>query len=366
MNKRKKIIFYTMAMIHRGTERTIANLANHFIKEYDITIVTNINGPVEYPLDKKIKVIPIDKTDKRNECFFQKIITKTSKRRTKKLKEIIKQEQPNLIIVTLPEPSIRLLSLKKEFQAIPIIVSIRNHPNKEFRSFIGRSIRNHYYKKADVITVLDEHYQKYFPNYFPIKVIPNYLSDDFIKTEKPIKKEKRIITVASLEKQKNIPLLIKAFSLLNHKYEDYHLLIIGDGKEKKHIQKLIQRKGLEDKVILKNKSDDLRKDYLSSTLFVLPSNYEGMPNALLEAMSCHLPVITTDSTEAIHSIIEDNANGIIVSKKNIRQLHSKMEYLLDYNEIRDSLSIKAFKGIKKYHKSIIIQEWDNIIKRLIH
>ena len=362
MNKRKKIIFYTMAMIHRGTERTIANLANHFIKEYDITIVTNINGPVEYPLDKKIKVIPIDKTDKRNECFFQKIITKTSKRRTKKLKEIIKQEQPNLIIVTLPEPSIRLLSLKKEFQAIPIIVSIRNHPNKEFRSIIGKSIRNHYYKKADVITVLDEHYQKYFPNYFPIKVIPNYLSNDFIKNDKTIKKEKRIITVASLEKQKNIPLLIKAFSLLNHKYEDYHLLIIGDGKEKKHIQKLIHRKGLEDRVILKNKSDDLREDYLSSSLFVLPSNFEGMPNALLEAMACHLPVITTNSTEALSSFIKNNKNGIIIKKKNIKELVNAIELVLDNIKIQNKLSHEAFKMKDIYKKEKILNKWNEIIK----
>ena len=78
-----------MAMIKRGTERTIANLSNHFIKDYDITIITNINGPIEYELDKRIKVIPIDKIDKRNEPLPKKIISKTSNKRSNKLKEII-------------------------------------------------------------------------------------------------------------------------------------------------------------------------------------------------------------------------------------------------------------------------------------
>jgi len=136
--KNKKILFYTMAMINGGTERTIANLSNHFIKNYDITIVTNINGPIDYKLNKKIKVIPIDNKDRRNEPIIKKAITKTSSKRTKKLKAIIEEEKPNLIIVTLPEPTIRVLSLKKYYN-IPIIVSIRNHPNSEFKSIIGKN-----------------------------------------------------------------------------------------------------------------------------------------------------------------------------------------------------------------------------------
>ncbi len=361
--KNKKIMFYTMAMINGGTERTIANLANHFIKDYDITIVTNINGPIDYKLNNKIKVIPIDKKDKRNEFIIKKAYTKTNKKRTKILKEIIKKEKPNLIIVTLPEPTIRVLSLKKEFD-IPIIVSIRNHPTSEFKSIIGKAIRNKHYKYANIITIQDDNYKKYLPKN-KIKVIPNYLSDEFISNNK-VKKEKKIITISRLEKQKNIPLLINAFSNLNNKYKDYKLVIIGSGKEKEKILKLINKKNLNNRIIIKDKSNNIKEELLSSTLFVLTSNYEGMPNSLLEAMACSLPVITTNSTEALNTIIDNNINGIIIEKNNSNELTNKIEYLLENKKVRENLSKEASKIKDKYNKELIIKKWEEIIKEEIN
>ena len=362
MKNRKKIIFYTMAMIRRGTERTIANLSNYFIKDYDITIITNINGPVEYELDKRIKIIPIDKIDRRNEILPLKIITKTSKKRSVELLRIIKEESPDLIITTLPEPTIRVLALKRYLKDIPIIVSIRNHPNSEFRSILGKSIRNKYYKNADLITVQDSSYIKYLPNILKISVIPNYISDDFTISNKKLKKEKKIICVASLSKQKNIPLLINAFSKLDNRFNDYKLVLIGIGKEKKKIEKLIRRKNLEYKVKLKDTSSNVRDELLSSTLFVLPSNYEGMPNSMLEAMSLSLPVISTDSTEAIYSIIDDHVNGIIIPKKDVISLKNSIEYLLDNEGIRTSIGKNASKIKAKYNKDKILKLWKKIIK----
>lgn len=362
MKTRKKIVFYTMAMIRRGTERTIANLSNHFIKKYDITIITNINGPIEYELDKRIKVIPIDKTDKINEILPLKIITKLSRKRTNKLKIILEKEKPNLIITTLREPPIRILSLKKYFKDIPIVIAIRNHPNSEFNGILGKSFRNKYYKKANRIIVQDINYIKYLPKDLNYSVIPNYISDEFITNKTTIKKEKKIITVASLVKQKNIPLLINAFSNLDKKYNKYKLVIIGKGKEKNKIEKLIKNRHLEKRIILKDSSNNIINELLSSTLFILPSNYEGMPNALLEAMSLSLPVISTESTEAINTIIKTNLNGIIVPKNNPKVLTKKIKYLLDNENIRNVLGKNASKVKNIYKKNIVLKEWEKIIK----
>ena len=364
---KKKIVFYTMAMIKGGTERTITNLANYFINDYDITIITNINGPIEYELKNKIKVIPIDKTDKRNEKIPKKIITKTSKKRSKKLIQILKEEKPDLIIVTLPEPTIRILKIKKYLKNTKIITSIRNHPNSEFKSFIGKSIRNHFYKESDIITIQDNHYKKYFPNYLQnkIKIIPNYISNEFLIEKNQRKKEKKIITVTRLEKQKNIPLLINAFSKLNKNYSDYKLIIIGKGKQKKKLLNLIKKKKLTDKIIIKEPINDIKKELETSTLFVLPSDYEGMPNVLLEAMSLSIPIITTDSTKALQSFIINNKNGIIIPKNNQKELTNKIELLLENKKIRDNLSKEALKIKNYYTENIIIKKWEDIIKKNI-
>ena len=101
---------------------------------------------------------------------------------------------------------------------------------------------------------------------------------------------------------------------------------------------------------------------LSSTIFVLTSNYEGMPNSLLEAMSCSLPVITTNSTEALNNIIDNNKNGIIIDKNKPKELTNKIEYLLDNKNIREKLGKEASTIREKYNKSLIIKEWEQIIK----
>ena len=361
---RKKIMFYSMALIKGGTERTIANLSNYFINKYDITIVTNINHPTEYKLDKRIKVINIDKEDKLNEKLFKKIITKLSHFRTNELNKIIEKEKPDIIFSLLPEPSIRLLNLKKKYN-IPMILCVRNRPNKELL-FKLSIIRNHYYKKADNILLQDINFIKYIPNRLRNKVIviPNYISHSFIDSKISTKKEKTITTIARLEKQKNIELLITAYKELKNK--EYKLLIYGEGKEKNKLIKLINKYNLNNNIIFKGTTNNIEEVLKNTTLFVLPSNHEGMPNALLEAMALGIPVISTNSSEIISTIIDNNKNGIIIDKNDKDELVNKISYLLDNKDIRDKIGKEASKIKKIYSENNIIKEWEDLINSYIN
>ena len=360
---KKKILFYTMAMIKGGTERNIANLANYFISDYDITIVTNINSSIEYKLNKKIKVIQIDNTDKRKEKLLLKIITKISNKRTKVLKQILEKENPNLIITFLPEPTLRALSLKTN---IPIIVSIRNHPTSEYKGPL-KIFRNHYFKKAKKIIVQDNNFKKYYPINIQKKIItiPNYISDEFLEKQKNIKKQKTIITASRLEKQKNIKLLIKSFKKINKKYSDYKIIIYGKGSQKKKLEKLIKRKNLINKIIIKDSTNNIKEELDKTSLFILSSNYEGMPNVLLEAMSRGLPVITTNSSEAISSIIKNKKNGIVIKKNNKKQLINSIEYLLNNQKEYQKISKESKKIINVFNKEKILSKWEQLITKYI-
>ena len=97
-----------------------------------------------------------------------------------------------------------------------------------------------------------------------------------------------------------------------------------------------------------------------ATLFILSSNYEGMPNTLLEAMAKGLPVIATNSSEVIKTIINDK-NGIIVKKDNVKELTKKIQYLLDNEKQRKIISKEAAKIKEKYQKEKIIRKWKEII-----
>ncbi len=364
---KKKILIYTMIMTKGGTEQLITNLANEFIKDYEITIVTNINCPCEYKLNSKIKYICLDKKNKKNEQFFSKIFTKFSLARSKKLKQVITKEQPNLILAVLPEPTIRALSLKKFFPQIPIIISIRNHPKKEYNFPFLKLIRNYYYKNADKIIIQNQSYSKYLKQQVQekIEVIPNFLSPEFITDEKNTKKEKVIITVSRLEKQKNISLLIDSFANLNPKFSSYKLYICGEGSLKNKLQKQVKRLNLEDRVFLKGRVASAKEELKKASLFVLPSNYEGMPNILLEAMSLSLPVIATLSTETIQTIIKNDINGIIIPKNNKKKLTEKMEFLLSHPDIAEKMGQEAKKVKVIYHKNNVIDKWYAVLEKYL-
>ena len=360
---KKKLLIYTMIMTKGGSERVIANLANHFIDYYDITIVTNIKHECEYQLNSKIKFVNIDNKNKKNEKLFLKIFTKLSLKRSKILKQIIKDEKPDVILSFLPEPTIRMLSLKKAFPNIKMILSIRNHPKKEFIYPFSKLIRDYYYKKADKIIIQDESYCKYLNNNIQDKiiVIPNFLSTSFTDVEKVLQKEKIIVTVARLEKQKNLKLLIKSFHKLDKRFNNYKLYIYGDGNQKKQLLKMIKKLKLGNRVFIIEKEKNIPGKIKKASLFVLPSNYEGMPNSLLEAMALSLPVITTNSTEVINSMIENNINGIIVEKRNRKMLTEKIEYLLDNPQIALKLGLQAENVKQKYNQKKIIKKWYKVL-----
>ena len=364
---RKKIMFYTMILQKGGTEKTITNLANYFISEYDITIVTNINKKSEYVLNEKIKHICIDLVDKSKENILKKIFTKLSYKRSAQLKEIINSEKPDIILTFLPEPTIRVLALKKHFKKIPMIVCIRNHPTKEYYYPLLKKVRDYYYTKANTIIIQDKKYEKYLNKNIEhkIEVIPNYISEEFILNNKIQKKEKKIVTVTRLEKQKNISLLIKAFSKLDNKFNDYKLYIYGEGSKKTKLEKIVKKLRLTDRIIFLGKVDDINNAIKDAMLFILSSNYEGMPNALLEAMALSLPVISTRSTEVIDSIIKNNENGIVVSKKNVNELTSKIEYVLNNIKKSNSMGKKAGQVQITHNKKNIIKKWESILKKYL-
>lgn len=121
-----------------------------------------------------------------------------------------------------------------------------------------------------------------------------------------------------------------------------------------------------ERVFIKKTINNIENELAKAELFVLSSNYEGMPNALLEAMAQGLPVISTNSSETISTIIKNNENGIIVDKNNQKQLTEKMEYILNNKKDSNKLSEKALKVKKIYIQEAILKKWDNIINEIIN
>ena len=283
----KKIMFYINAIHHGGAERVMVNLTKQFAENgNDCVLVTSFIDEWEYPVSDNVKRISL----------FEKEIPGALRRNVRlvwALRRLIKQEKPNLLISFMAQPNYRALvaciGLKTKN-----LISIRNDPNREYAGRINTFLAKTLFKLADGVVFQTEEAKSWFPQSIQNKsrVIYNQVDKRFYDTE--YHEERRdIVTTGRLVKQKNHELLIKAFSMIADQIDD-NLIIYGDGELREELEALIEKLGLMNRVFLPGATKDVPNTIKSAKLFVLSSDYEGMPNSLMEAMALGLPCISTD------------------------------------------------------------------------
>ena len=204
-----KIVFCIGSMEQGGAERVVANLANELSKKNDVSIVSTIIGKPFYALEENIKYYTLDNNSNNNNIIHRTI------RRIIKLRKIIKDEKPDVAIAFLPEPTFRLL-IAKTFLKIKTIISVRNDPNILYNTFIKRIIVRILYPAADGFVFQTEDAKEWFSNKIKLKskVIPNPINERFICEPYKGNREKSIVCVARLVKQKNQKIMNQLFFLL--------------------------------------------------------------------------------------------------------------------------------------------------------
>ncbi|BAU66921.1 glycosyl transferase group 1 [Stanieria sp. NIES-3757] len=173
-----------------------------------------------------------------------------------------------------------------------------------------------------------------------------------------------IISVARLAKQKNFPLLLNAFSLvLTH--IDAKLIILGEGSERKSLEKLTRELDLENKVSFPGECQNPWKYMSKADLFVLPSQEEAFGLVLVEAMACGLPVIATDAIAGgPRSIINDNRYGLLIANKDVNALADAIIKVLTLPDLRAQLITASAERCRDFEPRKIAQEWFSFLQQL--
>lgn len=356
-----KILFCLGSMQKGGAERVVANLGNYLSKENNIYIVTSVNGKIEYKLNENIKLFTLD--DKK--VSKNKIIKNIHRRRN--LKNVINEIEPDIVISFLPEPTFRLMSLRNNIKC-PIIISERNDPNTEYKSMLYYIMMKKYYKKADGFVFQTEEAREYFNENIKKKsiIIPNPLNENFLEINENVKKENIIISVGSLAERKNQKLLINAFANISNMFPDYRLEIYGDGILRKELEEQIRKLNLEEKVLLPGKVDNIKEKLEKSKVFVLSSDYEGMPNALMEAMASGLSVISTDCPcGGPASLINNNENGILIPVNDEKALSEALEKILSDETYMKVLGKSAREIVENLNPQKIYKKWEEYIYQIL-
>lgn len=352
-----KILFYINAINGGGAERVMVNLAKYFSEnEYETVLVTSFQDTWEYPLGAKVHRLTLE-----NEELKQSRI-KRNLSRIKKLRSICKQEKPDVLVSFMAEPNFRAVAATRGLP-VKLLVSVRNDPDREYSGKLGHFVGKYLLPMADGCVFQTGDAQKWFPKRLQkkSKIIYNAVKEEFYSVErKPIRGE--IVTCGRLTEQKNHKLLINAFAKVQKAYPFAVLKIYGEGALREELQDQIDALNLNEKVFLMGATNNVAKALETADLFVLSSDYEGMPNALMEAMAAGVPCISTDCPcGGPRELFAEELSDKLVQCGNADQLAEKICITLEAAE--NGMTEKKRAEIFKPDR--VNQTWKNYIDRLI-
>lgn len=351
----KKILFYIYSLNKGGAERVLVNLCSKLKESYEVVILTDAREKKEYVLPDGVRRICIEEVCGNGNAVL----------RLQAIRKICRQEQASLVIAFMISSAIRAV-LANLFTNNKVMAAVRSNPYDEYGSGMKRLTLNLIaYISSGVICQTD--YQKeYFWKVIRKKtvVILNPLTEEFTKRNIQRNPDRRIVTVGRLYDYKNHTMLIRAFSAIAGEFPDTTLYLYGDGPYKENTRLLIENLNLEARVFLPGDVDDVANCIKNAALFVLPSDTEGLPNALMEAMALEIPCIATDCPcGGPKTLITEGINGYLCGVNQIEELAGKMRILLRDNNKAEQIGKNAGK-IREYCSiDRISKEWREWIEK---
>ena len=188
------------------------------------------------------------------------------------------------------------------------------------------------------------------------------------KEKKRGEKKNVIVTVGRISRQKNQMLLLKAFRRIADRFPRMELRIYGEEGEqgvRQELERYVAAHGLRERVQFMGQCGSLERELADAALFVLPSDYEGMPNALIEAMVLGLAVIATDCPcGGAAMLIEDGISGLLVPVGNEKGLAEAMERVLMDESLAETMAENAGKTADKVNPLTVYEEWKEYVEAL--
>ncbi len=313
-----KILFVSYKLCDGGAERVLSKLANALSgRGIDVSVLLYQRFENEYILNDSVRVLELGEDAHKGRNGVSRMIN-----RVKAIRRIIKRERPNFVIPFL-DSMVRESQLAARGLSCKVIATVRNSPYQVPETKGGRLLRNWFCRRCAAVFVQNEAQKAYFSKRIRKKtfVVANPLDDELLFSEKQYSERiHEFITCGRLHPQKNHKLLIDAFAIATKKHPHLRLSIYGVGDEQENLERYIQEKDLGENIRLMGRTDDVRSVLLQSDCFLLSSSFEGMPNALMEAMAVGLPCISTDCPTGPADLIKHGETGFLVEVGDVEGL----------------------------------------------
>lgn len=331
----KTLLFINYTLNFGGAERFITGLANYFNEQgVKVSIILLDQSPVQYCLNESIRVIkpPFRRPQSRplKLYYFFKVFLY--------LRKWVKIINPDKIINSA-FPSFVLAAVGKRW---PLNIAIRCDPaNTAMIEGLNLPlfIRRPLYKRADYIIAQTNYASEFMKDQFTrtrICIIPNFLSP-FAYSE--MKRNKVVLYVGRLIKSKGVNILLESFSGIDN--EEWSLIIIGDGPERRNLEDLASKYKCNKRIRFLGNQRDVSHYYQTSEIFAFPSLSEGFPNVLLEAMAAPLACLSFNCIAGPDDIITNGVDGILVETGDKLSFTKALDLLMTNAGMRESFRKRA-------------------------
>lgn len=283
-----------------------------------------------------------------------------------KLNSILKKENPDCVI-SFGSTSLTLVTMLKKVRGYSTIYSERSDPNFCSRT-LSDKIRYYCYNFADKMVFQVPGVRDYFNDKIKSKsvIIPNPVG--IPANQWRLEGTRDIVCVARMEmRQKRHDVLFMAFKMVLDKQPGVKLHLFGDGGDMQNTQDLANELGIKDEVVFHGNIKNVKEKIGAYRVSVLTSDYEGMPNTLLEAMALGMPVVATDcSPGGAAYLIDNNENGILVPRGDSEAVAEALLKVLSDDQFAVRIGKKARERAKQQSYERNKQEWLKVISEVIN
>lgn len=363
----KTIAFHLNCLVQGGAERVVSNLANQFAREgYKVYVATEWVDENEFVLDERVTRVHVglregDEKKNRITKFFLRV---------KYLKEFVKNYHPDVLIAFAQRANYRALMAAGKSD-VPVVISIRTDPVGHYDAFSDKVQIKWLFPRAAGCVFQTTGQKEFFKPYLQDNsaIILNPVNPKYFGLKKPEKRDKAVVHHARLVDFKNQPMLCEAFIKVHEKHPDYVLKIYGpdsfDGT-KEILDKIIADNHAEDYILLMGGSDELEKEIPKGEVYAFSSDWEGLPNSLLEAMAMGMPCVATDCPcGGPRTVMRDGENGLLVPIKNPDALAEGICKLIEDRELAERLGNEAAKIEQITNSEAVFIQWRDYLEKII-
>lgn len=342
-----------------GTQRVLQSLIKEWVSlGKRIALITYSDESTDrYQLPPAIKRIVIGGLSESGNSISGIV---SNLKRAMKLRAVLKKIESPSVLSFLSTTNI-LTILATMGLKYRVVIAERNDPARQSFGKMWDFLRRKTYKYADVITANSKGALQTIAEFAPpekCKLVNNPVLHVQSVSNNVAFDAPTILSVGRLHFQKAYDVLLRAFSKFSQNNPDWQLLILGEGTLKYSLQEQAKDLGIQDRIKWMGYISDPFPYYHAAKIFAMPSRYEGMPNALLEAMSCALPVVISDALSGPLELIENNKNGVVVPVEDADALAKSLNRLAKDSNLRQILAQNAKQAVKPYLIDQVISQWE--------